>query len=109
MQFFLTLRDKKKQNRRKRNLRVPSAATKQIFSDDDYEEQNAGMYSDLFCLTYFIAVISNSFLLFVISKGTLGRIGNAFTSVRTRVANGTMNVIASTSTQRAIRRNIEFA
>ncbi|KRY06851.1 hypothetical protein T12_2304 [Trichinella patagoniensis] len=36
MQFFLTLRDKEKhQNRRKRNLRVASAATKQKFSDDD--------------------------------------------------------------------------
>ncbi|KRZ82439.1 hypothetical protein T08_1791 [Trichinella sp. T8] len=98
MQFFLTLRDKEKhQNRRKRNLRVPLAATKQ-FSDDVihcYEEQNAGMYSDipvLFIRTYFIAVINNiEFLLceFVISKGTLGRLGNAFTSMRTRVANGT--------------------
>ncbi|KRY45131.1 hypothetical protein T03_8418 [Trichinella britovi] len=50
MQFFLTLRVKEKhQNRRKRNLRVPLAATKQ-FSDDVihcYEEQNAGMYSDI--------------------------------------------------------------
>ncbi|KRZ47644.1 hypothetical protein T02_5014 [Trichinella nativa] len=51
MQFLLTLRDKEKhQNRRKRNLTVPSAATKRKFSDDVihcYEEQNAGMYSDI--------------------------------------------------------------
>ncbi|KRY47580.1 hypothetical protein T03_15284 [Trichinella britovi] len=99
MQFYLTLRDKEKhQERRKRNLRVPSTATKQKFPDDVihcYQEQNAGMYSDtpvLFIRTYFIAVINNiEFLLceFVISKGTLGRLGNAFTSMRTRVANGT--------------------
>ncbi|KRZ95317.1 hypothetical protein T08_9092 [Trichinella sp. T8] len=44
----------------------------------------------LFYLTYFIAVLHNiEFLLckFVISKATLGRLGNAFTSMRTRVAN----------------------
>ncbi|XP_003380339.1 conserved hypothetical protein [Trichinella spiralis] len=54
MPFFLTLRDKEKhQNRRNRNLRVPSAATKQKFSDDVihcYQEQNAEMYSDMFSL-----------------------------------------------------------
>ncbi|XP_003380295.1 putative bromodomain protein [Trichinella spiralis] len=55
MQFFLTLHDKEKhQNRRNRNFKVPSAATKQKFSDDNvihcYQEQNAGMYSDLFSL-----------------------------------------------------------